>query len=220
MRPAPVCDYCGTPFQGGDQSPLTYKWRELTIEVKVVNDAHRTQGVTKDICHNCLAEAVADGEPHINMSQSCAEKYVWRQQKDGSNEPNEREETDEEFLARLAVLRAKRKAAKLAAEEAAKPKLEVVVTPKLAEAVKANPGSLRLSTKAVDETVLIGERARVTEVIEPLDVDGQACVARARRFDCETGEVSIVEYRNGYRLPPGAVSDYHPLDGLRRAEDE
>jgi hypothetical protein len=125
----------------------------------------------------------------------------------------------EESSVRLAAIRARKAAAKAAAEEAAKPKLEVVVTPKLAEAVKANPGSLRLSVKAADETVVI-ERARPTEIIEPIDVDGQACVARARRIDCATGEASIVEYRNGYRLPPGAVSDYNPLDGLRRPEDE
>jgi hypothetical protein len=39
-------------------------------------------------------------------------------------------------------------------------------------------------------------------------------------IDCATGEASIVEYRDGYRLPPGAVSEYNPLDGLRRPEDE
>ena len=131
----------------------------------------------------------------------------------------QREETDEEFLARLAAMRAKRKVKAAAAAEAAKPRLEIPVTPKLAEAVKANPGSLRLSAKAQDETVVI-ERAKVTEIIEPLDVDGQACVARARRIDCATGDVSILEYRNGYRLPPGAVSDYNPLDALKRPEDE
>ena len=131
----------------------------------------------------------------------------------------QREETDEEFLARLAAMRAKRKAAAAAAAEAAKPKLQVVVTPKLAEAVKANPGSLRLSATAADQTTVI-ERARVREIVQPLDVDGQARVARARHIDCATGEASIVEYRDGYPLRGGAVSDYNPIDALRRPEDE
>ena len=43
-------------------------------------------------------------------------------------QPNERQETDEEFLARLAANRAKRKAAKAAAEEAAKPRLVLPVS--------------------------------------------------------------------------------------------
>ena len=49
----------------------------------------------------------------------------------------QREETDEEFLAKLAAMRAKRKAEAAAAAEAAKPRLQIPVTPKLAEAVKA-----------------------------------------------------------------------------------
>ena len=131
----------------------------------------------------------------------------------------QREETDEEFLARLAAMRAKRKAEAEAAVEAAKPRFQVAVTPKLAEAVKANPGSLRLSAKAADQTTVI-ERARVREIVQPLDVDGQARVARARHIDCATGEASIVEYRDGYPIRGGAVSDYNPMDGLRRPEDE
>src|ERR1700722_14341213 len=125
----------------------------------------------------------------------------------------------EESAARMAAFQARRNAAKAAAAEAAKPKLEVVVTPKLAEAVKANPGSLRLSAKAADETVVI-ERARVKEIVQPLDVDGQARVARARHIDCATGEVSILEYRDGYPVRGGAVSENNPLDGLKRPEDE
>jgi hypothetical protein len=133
-------------------------------------------------------------------------------------QPNEREETDEEFLARLAAKRAKRKAAKAAAAEAAKPQLTLKVSTEAAERARARP-EVRFSTVRKDETVVI-ERARVTEIIQPLEVDGQARVARARHIDCATGEASIVEYRDGYRLPGGAVSDYNPLDGLRRPEDE
>ena len=135
-------------------------------------------------------------------------------------QPNEqREETDEEFLARLAANRAKRKAAKLAAEEAAKPKLEVAVTPKLAEAVKANPDSLRLSAKAADDTTIV-ERARPTEIIQPLEVDGQGRVALARRIDCATGEQSVIEFAGGYRPQAGAQHEYDPLAALRRSDDD
>jgi isopentenyl diphosphate isomerase/L-lactate dehydrogenase-like FMN-dependent dehydrogenase len=134
-------------------------------------------------------------------------------------QPNEREETDEEFLARLAANRARRKAVAAAAEEAKKPKLELAVSPKLAEAVKAHPDSLRVSAKAADDTVIV-ERARPTEIVLALEVDEAGCIARARHVDCRTGDVSIVEYRNGYRVPPGAQHEYNPLDGLRRPEDE
>jgi hypothetical protein len=127
-------------------------------------------------------------------------------------QPNEREETDEEFLARLAANRAKRR-------EAAKPKIEVTVSPKLAEAVKAHPDSLRVSAKAADDTVVV-ERARPKEIVEAIDVDREGRIARARHVDCATGDVSIVEYRGGYRLPPGAAHEYNPLDALRRAGDE
>jgi len=46
---------------------------------------------------------------------------------------NEREETDEEFLARLAARLARKKAEKLAAEEAAKPRLVLPVSQETAE---------------------------------------------------------------------------------------
>jgi hypothetical protein len=103
--------------------------------------------------------------------------------------------------------------------EAAKPKIEVVVSPKLAEAVKAHPESLRVSAKAVDETMVV-ERARPTEILEVLEVDREGRPARARRIDCATGDQSVVEFDSGYRLPPGAISNYDPFDALKRPEDE
>jgi hypothetical protein len=51
---------------------------------------------------------------------------------------NEHWESDEEFLARLAKLRAQRKAEKAAAEEAAKPKLVLPVSPETAERARAD----------------------------------------------------------------------------------
>lgn len=130
-----------------------------------------------------------------------------------------REETDEEFLARLRANRAKRKAAAEAAAEAAKPTPEARVSPKLAEAVKANPSSLRLSAKAADDTVVV-ERPRVTEIIEVLEVDRQGRPALANRIECATGERSLLEFDGGYRQPPGAVSNYDPLSALRSGEDD
>ena len=51
----------------------------------------------------------------------------------------QREETDEEFLARLAAMRAKRKAEAAAAAEAAKPELQVAVTPEARRGGEGQP---------------------------------------------------------------------------------
>jgi hypothetical protein len=53
-------------------------------------------------------------------------------------------------------------------------------------------------------------------LIEVLEVDREGRPALARRIDCETDERSIVEYENGYRPQAAAVSDYNPLDALKR----
>lgn len=133
----------------------------------------------------------------------------------------QREETDEEFLARLAANRARRKAAKLAAEEAAKPKLEVTVSPKLAEAVKANPDTLRVSAKAADETMFV-ERPRTFKQTEVLAVDTFGRPARVWQREVVMGEMveGVVDYENGYSRLPSVRSEYNPMDGLRRPEDE
>jgi len=135
------------------------------------------------------------------------------------NEREEREETDEEFLARLAARRAKKKAAKAAAEEAAKPRLVLPVSQETAETVRLRPESVRLSTIR-DDGVPVLERVRPREIVQPLEVDVNGRIARARVVDCATGEAGIVDYRNGYRQGPGVVSDYNPLDGLRRSVDD
>jgi hypothetical protein len=113
-------------------------------------------------------------------------------------------------------MRAKRKAA----AEAAKPKLEITVTPKLAEAVKARPASVqvRVSAEAADGTTVI-ERARRTEMIEVVEVR-DARPSLVRRLDLETNEWSTIEFVEGYRPQSGTQSDYNPLDGLRRSEDD
>jgi hypothetical protein len=132
---------------------------------------------------------------------------------------NEHWESDEEFLARLAKLRAQRKAEKLAAQEAAKPKLVLPVSEETAERARARPESVRISTVR-DDAIPVLERVRVREIVHPLEVDEAGRVSRARHVDCATGEVSIREYHNGYQASAGAQHEYNPLDGLRRPEDE
>lgn len=92
-----------------------------------------------------------------------------------------------------------------------------VVSEKMAEAVKANPEGVRLSVKAADDIVVV-DRPRRTEVIEVLEVEG--CRAKlAPRHDLATNEKHLIEYEGGYRRT-GVVSDYNPMDGLRRREDD
>ena len=115
-------------------------------------------------------------------------------------------------------MRAKKAAAKLAAEEAAKPKLTLTVEPATAGRVGLRPESVRLSTVREDSIPVV-ERVRPKEIVQPLEVDGDGRVSRARHIDCATGEAGFVEYRNGLRVSR-VVSDWNPLDGLRRPEDE
>ena len=117
-------------------------------------------------------------------------------------------ETDEEFLARLEQIRAK-------AEEAAKPKIVASVSPKMAEAIKANPASLRLNAKGADEVTVV-DRPRRTEIIEVMDeptVDGK--LRRAWRTDCATGERSVIEFADGYRQPNVVTHIYDPMSALK-----
>ena len=128
-------------------------------------------------------------------------------------------ETDEQFLARSRAARAKRRAEAAAAAEAAKPKLVAAIPPKIAEAIKANPTSLRLSVRAEDETVVV-DRPRRTEVLEVLEVDAQGRPSRVARFECATGERSVLDYVEGYRQAPGAISTYDPLAALKGSEND
>jgi hypothetical protein len=117
-------------------------------------------------------------------------------------------ELDDVFLARLEEIRAR-------ADEAAKPKIVASVSQKMAEAIKANPASLRLNAKDADDTPVI-DRPRRTEIIEVMDeptVDGR--LRRAWRTDCATGERSVIEFVDGYRQPPGAAHVYDPLAALK-----
>jgi hypothetical protein len=128
-------------------------------------------------------------------------------------------EPEDVFLARLHAIRARKKAAAAAAAEAKAPKLVTTLSPKMAEAIKANPSSLRQSVKAEDETWVM-ERPRRTEVLEVLEVDAQARPSRLMCVDCMTGAVSVLELVDGYRQPAGAVHQYDPFLGLGRNEND
>lgn len=95
-----------------------------------------------------------------------------------------------------------------------KPTVTLEVSPATAERVRARPDSVRIST-AREDAVPVLERVRPREIVQPLEVDEAGRVARARHVDCSTGNVSFVDYRYGYRQS-GVVSDYHPLDALKR----
>lgn len=114
-------------------------------------------------------------------------------------------------------LRAKRAAERAAAAQA-KPAVVAVVSEKFAQAAKANPESVRLTARASDETVIM-ERPRRTEAIQVLEVDRDGRPALALRHDFTTNERHLVEFDQGYRRS-GVISDYSPLDGLRRRDDE
>lgn len=99
-----------------------------------------------------------------------------------------------------------------------KPKVQVTaeLSPRVAEAVKANPASLqvRLSAEAQDGTAVVERPRRMrVEVIEARD--GKAVLAR--QYDSQTNEWSTIEYEGGYRRS-GVVSDYNPLDALKRQD--
>jgi hypothetical protein len=128
---------------------------------------------------------------------------------------NEASDPWAEAKARLAVIRAEKKAA----AEAAKPKLVATVSPKMAEAIKHDPTSLRLSAKGADDTVVV-DRPRRTEVMEVLEVDREGRPSRVARFECATGERSVLEYVEGYRQPSGVVSVYDPLAALKGNEND
>jgi hypothetical protein len=95
-----------------------------------------------------------------------------------------------------------------------KPRIELEVSPRIAEAVKADPLSVRVSAR-VEEMALV-ERARPTEIIQVLEVDEAGRPKLSRRVDCATGQASLVEYREGYRQGPGAQHEYDPLAALKR----
>jgi hypothetical protein len=102
-----------------------------------------------------------------------------------------------------------------------KPKPTVVaeVSEKVAAAARANPESVRVSAKAVDETIVV-ERARRSEVIDVLEVDAQGRPSVAWRTDLETGQRSIMQFAEGYRAPSGAVHQYDPMAALKRGDGD
>lgn len=128
-------------------------------------------------------------------------------------------ELEADLLPELAAIRARKKAAKAAAEEAAKPRLVLPVSPETAERAQARPESVRIST-VTEDAISVVERVRPREIVQVLEVDAEGRPKLSRNVDCGTADVSLVEYRGGYRLPPGTQHEYNPMDGLRRPEDE
>ena len=57
------------------------------------------------------------------------------------------------------------------------------------------------------------------EKIEVLEVDREGRAALAMRHDLETNERGLIEFDGGYRRTTVA-SEYNPMDGLRRRDDE
>jgi hypothetical protein len=92
---------------------------------------------------------------------------------------------------------------------------------KVGEIAKANPRGVevRVTARDADGTTYVEPPKRPKEIVQPLEVDGDGRVSRARIVDCSTGEAGIVEYRDGYCVS-GVVSDWNPMDGLRRSGDE
>jgi hypothetical protein len=100
----------------------------------------------------------------------------------------------------------------------AKPKPPPTVTLEVpaatAERVRLRPESVRLSTVREDGVPML-ERARPKEIVHVLEVDGEGRPKRARVVDGATGEAGYVDYAGGYRQS-GVVSDWNPLDALKR----
>jgi hypothetical protein len=59
-------------------------------------------------------------------------------------------------------------------------------------------------------------RVRPREIVEVLAVDAEGRPKRARVVDCATGEAGFADFQNGYRRGPGALSNYNPLDALKK----
>jgi hypothetical protein len=122
-----------------------------------------------------------------------------------------------------------------------KPSVTAEIEPKMAEAIRANPESVRLTAKAQDGTVLM-ERLRAPKVGPPKEevIEGRALVpspgvrppprtevlsvdafgrpARVWETDKVEGEVVVgfADYVEGQARRAGVVSDYNPLDALDR----
>ena len=99
-----------------------------------------------------------------------------------------------------------------------KPTVVAEVSEKVAAAARANPDSVRVAARAVDDTVVV-ERAKRSEVIDVLEIDAQGRPSVAWRTDLETGERSIMQFAEGYRAPSGAAHQYDPHAALRRGDE-
>jgi hypothetical protein len=90
-----------------------------------------------------------------------------------------------------------------------KPQITAEVSPQTAEAVKANPQSLRLSAHSADGVTVI-DRPRLFSVLEVLEVDAQGRPPLGRSYDPATNSYAFVRYAAGYQRD-GLERDYNPI---------
>ena len=96
-----------------------------------------------------------------------------------------------------------------------KPRVSADVNEKFAEAVKANPQTLRMSATTRDGTTVV-HRPRIVEVLE-VDREGRPSVARS--YDPTTNTFGEVHYDQGYQRPLVA-KDHDPIQrGLKTGEE-
>ena len=91
---------------------------------------------------------------------------------------------------------------------------------RLAEAVKSNPQSLRVSAQAGNGVTIIErpDLRRPQSTVVVIEVDAEGRPRLVKQLNPETNTVGVVEYKGGYGLPtpkkPGELSEHERLSGL------
>lgn len=97
------------------------------------------------------------------------------------------------------------------------PEARMPLEGKIDEVAKANPKGVevRVTARDADGVTYVQPPRRPREIVQPLEVDGEGRVSRARVIDRATGDVGFVDYAGGYRQPAGVQHEYNPLDALK-----
>jgi hypothetical protein len=98
-----------------------------------------------------------------------------------------------------------------------KPQITAEVSPQTAEAVKANPQSLRLSAHSADGVTVI-DRPRLFSVLEVLEVDAQGRPPLGRSYDPATNSTRSLDMRRAISVMVLSAITTR-LRALRRASD-
>jgi len=95
------------------------------------------------------------------------------------------------------------------------------VSERMAQAVKANPASLRISAKAEDGVTVIErpDQRRPLSHVQVLEVDKDGRPLLVQHYDPATNTAGIVKYQDGY-AQSGARHEYNPFDALKGRGDE